>query len=327
MIDFAALLSDTNAYRTVKGDKDNQRLSHAYLILTADGENLGEYLKIFARLMVCKDGAPCGKCRRCRLIGENAFSDVYFYPKNGVNVLSDDVNELIEESYVKPIECDKKIFIISQAQTMNAAAQNKLLKTLGEPPTGVHIIIGATSEFALLPTVKSRVKKLEIPAFSKDKLFSALKNDCPDAKKLDTAIACGDGTVGKALRLYGDEKLSKLTELAIDTLVNMTSSKDVLEYSNRILAANQDPSEFMSVLELMLRDMLADREGATQTVLNGGAIERLRTAQNFCTGSIINALEKINEAEKRKKFNANPTMLIEWLLFQILEGKYKWQKL
>ena len=327
MIDFTALLAETNAYRTIKGDRDNNRLSHAYLILSADGDNLTEYLKIFASLMVCQDGSPCGKCRRCKLMSENLFPDAFLFPKNGVSVLADDINDLIEESFVKPIEGDKKIFIISHAETMNASAQNKLLKTLEEPPSGVHLILGATSEFALLSTVKSRVKKLEIPAFSNEKLFSVLKNDYPDAKRLDTAIACGDGTVGKAVRLYGDEKLVGITDLVVDTLVNMNSSKDVLDYTEKILSVCQDPSEFFSVLELALRDMLAVKENASDTVANKGVAERLADTQNFCTGAIINALEKINQAEKRKKFNANPTMLIEWLLFQILEGKYKWQKL
>jgi hypothetical protein len=53
----------------------------------------------------------------------------------------------------------------------------------------------------------------------------------------------------------------------------------------------------------------------------------MQNAKNFSVGAIINAIEKTNEAFERKKFNANPTMLLEWLLFQILEGKYKWQKL
>jgi DNA polymerase-3 subunit delta' len=72
---------------------------------------------------------------------------------------SEEVNELIEESYLKPIEGDKKIFIVNRAESINHVAQNKLLKTLEEPPKGVHIIMGATNEHALLPTIKSRVKK------------------------------------------------------------------------------------------------------------------------------------------------------------------------
>ena len=325
MIDLLSLLKNTGAYRTIKGEKENDRLSHAYLILSPDGDNLNEYLKIFAKLIVCKSEQPCGECRSCKLIENNAYSDVVFYPKNGQSVASEDVNELIEESFIKPIENDKKVFVLSQAQTMNASAQNKLLKTLEEPPKGVHILIGATSEFPLLPTVKSRVKKLEIPTFSKEKLFDALIGKYSDKERLLSAIACGDGTVGKAVKLYSDEGFKEITELVLDVLVNMKSSKDLLDYSTRILAVDVD--EFISVLELSLRDMLCCFEEREQLATQNQWTKKLKDAERFSRGAIIYALEKINEAQKRKKFNANPTMLIEWLLFQILEGKYKWQKL
>ena len=220
---------------------------------------------------------------------------------------------------------NKKIFIINHAESMNASAQNKLLKTLEEPPKGVHIILGATGEYSLLPTVKSRVKKLEIPAFTDEKLFDALKGECTELDKLRSAIACGDGTVGKAMSLYGDESLKDVTDLALDVLINMSSSKDVLLYSTKL--AKVDFSEFLSVLELLLRDILVILQGKEELVSNKAHLSALKSASKFNTGSVLHALESITETAKRKKFNVNATMLTEWLLFQILEGKYKWQKL
>lgn len=327
MIDLLGLVKNTGAYRTIHGDRLSGRLSHAYLILTPDGENLTEYLKIFARLISCADNDPCGECRTCKLIDQNMHSDVIIYPQNGASVTSDEVNALIGESFVKPLESDKKIFIISHAETMNASAQNKLLKTLEEPPENVHIIIGATAEFSILSTVKSRVKKLEIPAYSPEKLFSALKGDYPDEERLFSAIACGDGTVGQAVLNYADEDLKVVTELCQEIIANMSSSSEVLMYSNKIALSKCDFSKFLSVLELLLRDLLVYSQGKKSLIGNSVAFEKIKLAKNFKTGSIIHALESVIEASKRKKFNANATMLTEWLLFQILEGKYKWQKL
>ncbi len=326
MIDLRSLLIDTKVYGVVKGDMDSERLSHAYLFLTPDGDNLTEYLKIFAKLIVCKDGG-CGKCRSCRLIDENMHPDVILYPRESDAVVVEDVNDLISESYVKPMESDKKLFLISQAQTMNLPSQNKLLKTLEEPPKGVHILMGATSEFPLLSTVKSRVKKLDIPPFSADKLISALSKEYSDTERLKNAVAHGDGTVGKAVKLYADDNLSKAIDLAVDTLVNMKTSAQVLDYSLKIAELGSDLGEFMSVLELLLRDMLVITQGKSDLVVGGKADFVLANTSGYNTGAIIHALESITKALERKKFNANSTMLIEWLLFQILEGKYKWQKL
>jgi DNA polymerase-3 subunit delta' len=326
MIDLLALFKNTSAYRVVTGDKKANRLSHAYLLLTADEDNLQGYLKIFAELLACNQEEPCGECRTCRLIDQKVHPDVITYPKKDKTVSSEEINELIEESFIRPIECDKKIFVIENAQTMNLSAQNKLLKTLEEPPRNVHIILGATNEFSLLPTIKSRVKKLEIPAFDKNTLIDALKQDCPDLERLETAVACGDGTVGKAKALYNDQDLIELNQMVVDLLVNMMSSKDVLKYSTLIADKKVDVSQFLSVLELILRDMLVLSQGKEDLVNNKSLIVDLKKAQRFNTGAIVYALESVVEAQKRKKFNMNTTMLIEWLLFQILEGKFKWQK-
>ncbi len=321
MTDLFSLIKDTGAFRTVKGEKQSGRLSHAYLILTPDKENLTEYLKIFAQLIACKDGNPCGECRTCRMIKEGVFADLFVYPKNGESIVSEEVNELIEQSYAKPVESDKKIFILSQAQNMNAQAQNKLLKTLEEPPESVCILIGATAEFSLLPTVKSRVKKLEIPAFSNEKIFNALVKDCSDQERLKEAIECGDGTVGQAKLNYQDQKLKEITALVMDVLVNMKSSSDILEYSNKITKLKCDFATFLSVLELKLRDKLIK-------LTAGSGKEQPKTDEHgFTAGALVFALESVNGAFERMKFNANATMLLEWTLFKILEGKYKWQKL
>ena len=326
MIDLSALLQKTNAYKIIENDKKENRLSHAYLVLTPDGDMLKDYLKVFAKLICCDCLQPCDKCRVCSLTDKEMHPDVLFYPKKEGAISVDDVNSLIEESYLKPIESDKKLFVIVGAENMNASSQNKLLKTLEEPPKNVHILLGATSEFALLSTIKSRVKKLEVPPFDNQTIINALKEDCPDQEKLYSAVGCSDGILGKALALYGDEELSMVSKLAIDVIVNMNSSSQVLEYSNKILQPKIELNQFLSVLELMLRDMLVVSQGANNIVINKGVLNELKKAQNFTTGAIIHALDSITEGQKRKKFNMNPTMLVEWLLFQILEGKYKWQK-
>ena len=326
MIDLNALIKNTNAYKIIKGDKKAQRLSHAYLIISQDGDMLKNYLKVFAKLICCNALEPCDNCRKCSLIDSEMHPDVLFYPKTQGTIGVEDINSLIEESYLKPVESDKKLFVIVGAENMNASSQNKLLKTLEEPPKNVHILMGATSEFPLLSTIKSRVKKLEIPAFDNKVLIDALKDECSDYDKLCGAVSSGDGTVGKALALYGDDGLLSVSELAIDMLINMNSSSEILEYSNKILQPKIDLNQFLSVLELMLRDMLAYSQGKSDVAFNKSALERLKNAQKFSAGALIHALESITEAQKRKKFNMNPTMLVEWLLFQILEGKYKWQK-
>lgn len=326
MADFLSLVKDTGAFKILSGDKRGGRLSHAYLIINPDGDFSAQYLKIFLKTLACESPEPCGECRTCKLIDDGRFADAAFYPMKGDSVVVDDVSDLIEKSYIKPLEGEKRFFVIDRGETMSAAVQNKLLKTLEEPPKNVHIIIGATTAYPLLPTVLSRVRRLEIPAFGQEKLINALKDDCADTEKLRAAVAAGDGTVGKALSLFGDEKLGAVTELLAEMLVHMQSSRDVLEYSVKISALKADISTVLSVLELLLRDMLCAAESRENLSRDAEKTKILKTARGFSEGALVYALERVNGAQVRKKFNANATMLLEWLLFQILEGKFKWQK-
>ncbi len=321
-----SLLRDTSVYKTVLGDKKADRISHAYLVLSQDKDNLLEYLKVLASLIVCEELEPCLKCRNCSLIASEKHADVLIVDKDGA-ILAEDVNKIIEESFIRPIESDKKVFVICGAEKMNQSAQNKILKVLEEPPKNVHFILGATSEFALLPTVKSRTKKLNVPPFSKEKLFDELKGECDDHNRLLDAIRFGDGTVSKAKSLYFDEQFVLAIEFAKDMIVNMKSSSDVLEYSIKSQKLKCEIEDLLDVLEFLFRDMLVAGEKKESLVINAKAYEFTKTAKGFNSGAIAHALDKIAEARKRKKFNANPQMLIEWLMLQILEGKFKWQKL
>jgi DNA polymerase-3 subunit delta' len=328
MIDFSSLVKKTSAYKIVEGEKKAGRLSHAYLIITADQTFHDEYLKVFAQLI-----ADDNSTRTESLINQKLHPDVIFLPKEkkkgekATEVMVDDVDFLVSESVIKPIELKKKIFVIERVDRAKERPQNKILKTLEEPPQNVHLILGACADFTLLQTLKSRVKTLTIPTFNEQEIFDVLKTECPDHDKLRSAISCGDGTIGKAYSLYGDKFLESAIDTAIDVLVNMKSSKDVLEFSSKVLELKNNLTEFLAVLELLGRDLLCHVEGKDDLIRNKQSITKTKEAQGFTRGAIIHLLECVVEANKRKIFNANVNMLVEWLLFQILEGKYKWRKL
>ena len=325
MTDFAPLIKNTGAYKAIEKDIKANKLSHAYLITSAEKSFFTEYLKIFAKLILCQNNG-CGSCRTCKLIDSLAYSDLKYYPQNNQKVLSEDIVNLIEESFYKPIEGTKKLFIIDKAETMTPQAQNKLLKTLEEPPKNVCILIGANGDYNLLSTLKSRVKKLEIGTFSNEQIFEVLK-DGKNQDKLTLAISCGDGTIGSANALYDDQNLQNVTDYVLDVIVNMQSSKNVLDYSVKATALKCDIEQLLSVFQLTFRDLMLVLEGKEQLVFDKNRVEILKNAKGYNIGSVVYILEKLVEGNKRNKFNANSTMLIEWLLFSVLEGKHKWRKL
>lgn len=323
MTDVLSLVKSTGAYKIIKGDKKNDRLSHAYLITCNDEIYLRDYLKAFVKTIACENDVPCNVCRTCRLIDEEKSSDVYFYPKGDKALSTEEVGEIIDESFIRPIESDKKIFVIIAREPLSLVVQNKLLKTLEEPPKGVHIVIGALSEFGFLSTVLSRVRKLAIPSFPNEILFDVMK-DMGSADKVRSAISSSIGTLGDAVKLLNDESVSEAENAVADVLCGMKSSKDVLSCSVMVSTLKCGLSRFLQVLELALADI--ERSLCGGVIQNESLFRKVKDS-GFNLGSVIYAIDKTEEALKRKKLNANAQMLTEWLLFQILEGKYKWRKL
>ena len=151
---------------------DPSALSHAYLLLAQPEPGLAA-AGALARAMLCAapDAAsrPCGRCRDCQKVEKGIHPDVITIarqtdekgkPKREIYV--DQIRDMIADAVVLPNEAEHKVYVIRDADTMNAAAQNALLKLLEEPPRFVSILLVAASAASLLETVRSRCVTLHV---------------------------------------------------------------------------------------------------------------------------------------------------------------------
>ena len=147
-------------------------LSHAYLLL-AQPEAGYAAARALAQVMLCTapDAAqrPCGRCRDCQKAEKGIHPDVITIerqtddkgkPKREIYV--DQIRAVVADAVVLPNEAERKVYIIRDADTMNTAAQNALLKALEEPPRFVSFILLAASPAPLLETVRSRCQTLHV---------------------------------------------------------------------------------------------------------------------------------------------------------------------
>lgn len=306
------VIRNTNAYKIIYGEKKRGELSHAYLIVCPDGVMLKTYMKLFASLIMCENDGACGECRPCRLIDKEAYADCDFYPKDGDKIKTADIDDLVSKTIIRPIESDIRMFVLVGAENMTAEAQNKILKTLEEPPRNVCILIGAMTDNALLPTVKSRVKRLDVPPFSDGEIRRALGDEYPDKAKLESAIALGGGKIGSVIKAYTDGNAEKMQAFCREVLFSMRSSKDVAKYSSKI---NKDNiKDFISILKSEVANLL---------------VKDNRKAEDYgyVTGALIAISDMLSEKERALYYNANAVMVADSVLLAILGEKYKWQKL
>lgn len=144
---------------------DTARLSHAYIVASPAEELRLDTARFLAAAMVCSNGSdrPCGVCRDCRKAEAGTHPDLIF-----VHRLTDDkgnlkkeiqvdqIREITGDAAVMPNEAACKVYVIPEANLMNSAAQNTILKVLEEPPVHTRFILCTDSAESLLPTVRSR---------------------------------------------------------------------------------------------------------------------------------------------------------------------------
>ena len=280
-----SVFTESLPYRIVTGDAAQGTLSHAYLLICPDERNLRAFLKELAKVILGADA------RAARLIDEESYADCRILPAEGTKASVADVRDMLDDCYIKPTEGDRKLFVIDRMQEMLPPAQNKLLKVLEEPPANVHFLLGATAEFPVLTTVKSRSKRLELLSFAEEDIEKYIRAHYPlrpDAKEI---AAASGGVLGRA-------------------------PAACRKYTDRAQAVR-----FLSLLRLALRNILMLKQGKEELMTAGGEARVLRrAAARYSEGALIRAQEKITAAERDLKFNANVPACLEALFYSILEG-------
>lgn len=307
---YEELVKDTTAYKIISTEKKNGALSHAYLVVCADKYALKTYLKELAKVIEFQ--GDDGDGRIAGLIDKNAYVDCTFYPLTGERIMTADVDDLVSKTYIRPLENKTRLFVLCGAENATPAAQNKLLKTLEDPPKGVVILIGALRESGLLSTVLSRVKKIDVPPLSSEKIRSVLSERCKDKDRLETAIRSANGSAGAALALYENGEADKLNTLAKDIFAEMKSSKDVIKFVKR--AGKEDIKELISALK------------AETTMRLENAVYGKEDKDGFTVGALVAISEMLTDKEKAVAFSANTAMTIDGVLLSIVREKRRWQK-
>lgn len=303
--------------------------SHAYIIQGEEGMGKSLVAEAFANGLLCERGEaePCLECHSCKQYLSKNHPDIKVLVPEKSNVIR--VNEvrtqIINDVDIKPYSSDYKIYIIPDAQRMNAQAQNALLKTLEEPPEYVVILLLCTSETLLLDTIISRCVTLCLRPLKNEVVCDYLikKLEIPDYKAAAIA-AFARGSIGRALQLAQDKQFDAIRALASEVLRGAKSwdMKGILDAVGSITSLNTRPEEFLDYLILWYRDVLVYK--STQNVNSLLFKEDIRLITEIAAASSFEGIERIigaiNDARDRLRVNVNKELTIELVLLAIKES-------
>ncbi len=160
------------------------RLPHAMLLIGAEGLGKAVFVENLAHLLLCESPigyAACGKCQACHwLAGSNHPDFRHIRPdadeedeeggrektrKRGPGIIRiDQIRELESFVFVGSHRMGRRVVPLTEAEAMNGAAANSLLKILEEPPASVYFILTSSRQRFLLPTIRSRCRILPFAA-------------------------------------------------------------------------------------------------------------------------------------------------------------------
>lgn len=119
------------------------------------------------------------------------------------NISVRQVRELGEFLNLTPSLSPWRVIVIDSVDDLEASAANALLKMLEEPPANTLFFLVSHAPGRLLPTIRSRCRRLDFGKLSDDAMTSLLSRSLPKTNSSDLArlVEFAGGSVGRALAI------------------------------------------------------------------------------------------------------------------------------
>ena len=284
--------------------EEGRGLSHAYILSGPAGSGKHTLARLLCGAMLCAapaEGRPCGRCGPCKKVFAGIHPDVSVIsgPGEGKPIAVDQVRQLRSDAYIRPNEGARKIYLLENADRMNASAQNAMLKLLEEGPAYAVFLLLAENGGGLLRTVRSRCEELALAPVSPGEAEAWLRERFPgkSREELEQAAAECQGILGRAVDLLegGGEAAQERRQQAEKLVRALEGGDELALFEASMLlerAPKEEPSRLLDQLYLQLGERLVETAQRERLLKAAALVRRLRGAAEL---------------------NANPGQLAGWL--------------
>ena len=308
------------------------RLAHAYLLTGPPHVGKMTLAVNLAQGVNCLPGPgiPCGECSQCGRIAAGNHADVRVVrvarreeggPARTV-IGIDDVKDLLRQASLKPYEGRCTVMVVEGAELMSDEAANALLKTLEEPPPQVLILLLTANADALLATIKSRCRTLELLPVAREEMARRLQEDYSvEAERAERLATLSRGCIGWAINALEDPQVWEQREADLEQIWEVCQSglPERFNYANELATRfSRDRSAGRELLFLWLqwwRDLAMVKEGVEDCVRDRERLPQLRQqAAGLSTVEVVAFLRALERCLEALDSNANPRLALEVLM-------------
>lgn len=257
---FRDVVSQPEAVSALLGEinREGKDVHHAWLFTGPPGSGRSQLALAFAAALLCSEGG-CGACNSCQMIQSRNHPDVQVLNTERVLISIDEVTEFIEKSIQMPALGKYRVMVIEDADRMSERTSNLLLKSLEEPPRGTIWMICAPSEADLLPTIRSRVRRVQLKVPTVDAVAQLLVDKYGIASDLaHNSASQAQSHVGMARRLATNAGARERRTQALKAVLSITDIPSAMYVSETLaklaesdgaqLTAEQDEAERKELL-------------------------------------------------------------------------------
>jgi DNA polymerase-3 subunit delta' len=264
---------------------------------------------------------PCGVCKSCKKIASGKHADIIRIQPSGSFIKIAQIRELVHTLAMKPYEAKMRVAIVNDAEALNAAASNALLKILEEPPQWTILVLIATRKSGLLPTIVSRCQEVAFNPISKKNIVHLLRQEhglTDEAAGIIAAMANGSYFRAQSMARGNWLRRRKWLLDEIEAL-SLQNAGRLLALAEKLSREKQAISDSLEIIKVWFRDLMISRYDPGKIVNQDLASKIKIAAAKTALPALLSKVNAVQQVQNRLAANTNLRLTLEGLLLQLAQ--------